>query len=268
MREDYIPSEKYRNMFGLERNGYGCERVDLYLAQLEVAFKKIREDNRNLKRDLAGQGPTGGQLSMEQAAPGGSASVAQTQGFSMFPPESELATQLEQQGQYIMQLQAQLAEQQERSRHLQGQLAQAIQAAQAAQMQAAQADPQATEALLNQLAALRAEADALRQQLRQQQPAVPAAAPMAQPGEEEQQNLIGKVLVEARAQAEEMVRAARQESDSVTRAARRKVDELRAEQERVTGLLQGISYGLRNVLRESAGAEYQPQRGEEYAAAS
>jgi len=254
MREDYTPSEKYRNMFGLERNGYGCERVDLYLAQLEVAFKKIREDNRSLKRDLAGQ-------------PAEPASTAQPQGFSMFPPESELTAQLEQQGQYIMQLQAQLAEQQERARHLQGQLAQAIQAAQAAQLQPPPMQQSAdAEALLAQLAALRSEADALRQQLRQQ-PAVPAA-PAYQLGEEEQQGLIGKVLVEARAQAEEMVRTARQESETMMRAARRKVDELRAEQERVTGQLQGISYGLRSVLRESAGAEYQPQRGEEYAAAS
>ena len=259
MREDYTPSEKYRNMFGVERNGYGCERVDLYLAQLEVAFKKIREDNRNLKRDLAGQG-------LVPSAP-----AEQAQGFSMFPPESELNTQLEQQGQYIMQLQAQLAEQQERARHLQGQLAQAIQAAQAAQLQQpSMQQPADAEALLAQLAALRSEADALRQQLRQQ-PAVPAmpAAPAVQLGEEEQQGLIGKVLVEARAQAEEMVRAARQESETMMRRARQKVDELRAEQERVTNQLQGISYGLRSVLRESTGAEYQPQqRGEEYAAAS
>ena len=55
MKADYVPNEKYRNMFGVERNGYGMERVDLYLAQLEVAFKKIREDNRNLKRELSGR---------------------------------------------------------------------------------------------------------------------------------------------------------------------------------------------------------------------
>jgi len=51
--KNYMPNEKYRNMFGVELNGYGCERVDLYLAQLEVAFKKIREDKRSLERKLA-----------------------------------------------------------------------------------------------------------------------------------------------------------------------------------------------------------------------
>jgi len=251
MKEEYVPSEKYRNMFGVERNGYGCERVDLYLAQLEVAFKKIREDNRNLKRELTEQA---------QAAPAGFPQEAPAQqGFSLFPPDNELATQLEQQGQYIMQLQAQLAEQQERGHRLTAQLAQM---SQMAQMQAQQSDPQAAEALMAQIAALRGEADILRQQLRQQ--AAPAA-PVYQISEEEQQGLIGKVLVEARTQAEEMVRAAKQEADGMTRRARQKVDELRAEQERVHSQLQGISYGLRNILRESAGIDYQ-QRGEEYAA--
>jgi len=234
MKEDYVPNEKYRNMFGVERSGYGCERVDLYLAQLEVAFKKIREDNRSLKRDLAGQ----------------------AQGFSIFQPDSEMAAQLEQQGQYIMQLQAQLAEQQEQGRRQATQMAQMNQAA-----QAQPGDPQATEALMAQIAALRNEADALRRQLRTQS----APAPAYQLSEEEQQGLIGKVLVEARAQAEAMVNAARQEAELMTHRARQKVDQLRAEQERVHSQLQGISYGLRNVLRESAGADYQ-QRGEEYAA--
>jgi len=244
MKEDYVPNEKYRNMFGVERSGYGCERVDLYLAQLEVAFKKIREDNRNLKRDLAGQ------------AMGAPPQQAQ-QGFSIFPPDNEMAAQLEQQGQYIMQLQAQLAEQQELARR---QAAQMAQMAQAAQPQPG--DPQAAEALMAQIAALRGEADALRRQLRTQSA---PAAPAYQISEEEQQGLIGKVLVEARAQAEAMVNAARQEAELMTHRARQKVDQLRAEQERVHSQLQGISYGLRNVLRESAGAEYQ-QRGEEYAA--
>jgi vacuolar-type H+-ATPase subunit E/Vma4 len=94
--------------------------------------------------------------------------------------------------------------------------------------------------------------------------AAPAAS-VYQLSEEEQQGLIGKVLVEARAQAEEMVRAAKQEADTATYRARQKVDQLRAEQERVHSQLQGISYGLRNILRDSAGAEYQ-QRGEEFAA--
>ena len=244
MREEYSPNEKYRNMFGVERNGYGCERVDLYLAQLEVAFKKIREDNRSLKRELSEQA---------MAAPGGQ---------SLFSQESEQAAQLEQQGQYIMQLQAQLAEQQERGQRLSAQLAQMSQLRQMGQAQPP-ADPQAAEALMAQIAALRGEADALRQQLRQQ--SAPAAPVIYQGGEEEQQSLIGKVLVEARLQAEELVRTAKQEADAVTSRARRRVDELRAEQERVQSQLQGISYGLRNILREGAGAEYQ-QRGEEYAA--
>ncbi|MDR2687347.1 MAG: hypothetical protein LBB75_06305 [Oscillospiraceae bacterium] len=246
MKEEYVPNEKYRNMFGVERNGYGCERVDLYLAQLEVAFKKIREDNRSLKRDLAAG----------QALAPGQAPQAQ-QGFSLFPPDSEMAAQLEQQGQYIMQLQAQLAEQQERNQRLGAQMAQMA--------QAQPGDPQAAEALMAQMAALRGEADALRRQLRAQGAAGAPLPPAYQISEEEQQGLIGKVLVEARAQAEAMVSAARQEAELMTHRARQKVDQLRAEQERVHSQLQGISYGLRNVLRESAGAEYQ-QRGEEYAA--
>jgi len=247
MKEEYVPNEKYRNMFGVERNGYGCERVDLYLAQLEVAFKKIREDNRSLKRDLAGQA---------MAAPAGQQAQ---QGYGLFPPDSEMAAQLEQQGQYIMQLQAQLAEQQERNQRLGAQMAQM---AQAAQMQQPGGDPQAAEALMAQIAALRGEADALRRQLRTQ--SAPAAQ-VYQISEEEQQSLIGKVLVEARTQAEELVRAAKQEADNATYRARQKVDQLRAEQERVHSQLQGISYGLRNILRDSAGADYQ-QRGEEFAA--
>ena len=260
MKDEYNPNEKYRNMFGVERNGYGCERVDLYLAQLEVAFKKIREDNRNLKRDLADMAVQ--QESLQAAA---SAGQGQPQGFSFLPPDNETAAQLEQQGQYIMTLQAQLAEQQERGQRLAGQMAQMSQMRQM-QQQAGPGDPQAqaAEVLMAQIAALRGEADALRQQLRQQ--AAPAPAPVFQIGEEEQQVLIGKVLVEARAQAEEMVRAAKQESDLMLHRARQKVDELRAEQERVHSQLQGISYGLRNILRDSAGAEYQQQRGEEFAA--
>jgi len=150
MKEDYVPNEKYRNMFGVERSGYGCERVDLYLAQLEVAFKKIREDNRALKRDLAGQAALAG--------PAGQEAPQAQQGFSLFPPDSEMAAQLEQQGQYIMQLQAQLAEQQDRNQRMGAQMAQMA--------QAQPGDPQAAEALMGQIAALRGEADALRRQLR------------------------------------------------------------------------------------------------------
>ena len=239
MKERYMPNEKYKNMFGLEANGYGCERVELYLSQLEVAFKKMREDNRELKRGLSEQ-----QMAAAQAPFGG------------FAPDNELNAQLEQQGQYIMQLQSQLAEQQERNQRQAAQMAQLQQMAPAGQP----GDPQAAEALMAQLDALRGEADALRQQLRRQA----AAAPAYQVSEEEQQGLIGKVLVEARAQAEEMVRAAKQEAEAVTGRARQQTDLLRAEQERIQSQLQGISYGLRNILRESAGADYQ-QRGEEFA---
>jgi len=261
MKEEYVPREKNRSMFGGEPNGYICQRVDHYLMQLEVWFKKIREENRSLKRQLADL------QAAQEAAPESPAPAGQEpQGFSFVPPENELSAQLEQQGQYIMQLQAQLAEQQERNQRLAGQMAQMSQMARLQQIQQPAADPQADEALAAQLAALRGEADALRQQLRQQQ-AVPVSVYQGGSGEEEHHGLIGKVLVEARAQAEEMVRAAKQESDTMVQRARRKVDELRAEQERVHSQLQGISYGLRNVLRESAGAEYQ-QRGEEYAAAS
>ena len=246
MKDEYVPSEKYRNMFGVERNGYGCERVDLYLAQLEVAFKKIREDNRSLKRDLA--------AGQAMAAPAGMPAQ-----FSLFPPDNEMAAQLEQQGQYIMQLQAQLAEQQDRNQRMSAQMTQLGQAG---------GESKGAEVLMTQIAALRGEADALRRQLRNQSAPAPAIVPAAsvyQISEEEQQSLIGKVLVEARGQAEEMVRAARQEADTMTHKARQKVDQLRAEQERVHSQLQGISYGLRSILRENAGAEYQ-QRGEEFAA--
>lgn len=237
-----MPNEKYRNMFGVERNGYGCERVDLYLAQLEVAFKKIREDNRNLKRELAEQ-------NMSIFADQGSQNMFQQD-------NSELTAQLEQQGQYIMQLQAQLAEQQERNQRMAAQMTQMQQA-----VPMGEAAAQGNEAaLLAQLAALRSEADTLRQQLRRQ-----TTQSMNVMSEEEQQNLIGKVLVEARAQAEETLRTAKQEADSLTRKARKKAEEYRAEQERIHSQLQGISYGLRTILRDSAGADYQ-QRGEDFAA--
>ena len=136
MREDYVPNEKYRNMFGVERNGYGMERVDLYLAQLEVAFKKIREDNRNLKRELAEQGG------------------AQTQSLGLMPPQDMSAVQAQQE-QYIAQLQAQLAEQQAINQHLAAQLSE--QQDEAHSHGAAQ-----TEGLMAQITALRAEADMLR----------------------------------------------------------------------------------------------------------
>ncbi|MDR0530595.1 MAG: hypothetical protein LBG83_00810 [Oscillospiraceae bacterium] len=227
-RDDYVPNEKYRNMFGIERNGYGMERVDLYLAQLEVAFKKIREDNRNLKQQLT---------ELQQALPG-----------------SESAMQIAAQEQYIAQLQGQLAEQQEQNQRLLGQMSDAAYAA-------PQQQPQVDD-LMNQIAALRAEADELRQQLRRQaapqpgyqQPFVPFGESYADP----RQDLIGKVLVEARQQAEEVKRAAKQEAEQSVGQARRQADTIRAERDRIYTQLQGISYALRSALREAGEPEFQP----------
>lgn len=227
MREDYVPNEKYRNMFGVERNGYGMERVDLYLAQLEVAFKKIREDNRTLKRDLA-----------ESAVP---------QGGLAPPPQAYegLADQQE----LLQRLRAQLAEQQELNAQLHAQLAEQSDIRSRLQNQ--------TESLMGQINALRNEADDLRQRLRMQPPA-PA---FIEPPEDEKQQLIGRVLVEARATAEETVRAARQESDAILRRSKQRTEELRAEQERIYSQLQGVAYALRSVLRDGP----DPDRGEEFA---
>ena len=251
MREDYVPNEKYRNMFGVERNGYGMERVDLYLAQLEVAFKKIREDNRNLKRELS-----------DRAAGGGGAALS--------PDTSALEATIGQQEQYIAQVQAQLAQEQEQSRRLLEQLNELSMAPPPPPM----GTSPATEALLAQLNTLRAEADELRHQLRrqqqQQQQAMPAAAsafapvyappPALEP--EDKTNLIGKVLVEARMQAEELLRAAQTEADQLNNKTRRRTEELRAEYDRIYSQLQGIHYALRNVLRDNE-TDY---RGEEFAA--
>ncbi len=222
-----MPNEKYRNMFGVERNGYGMERVDLYLAQLEVAFKKIREDNRTLKRDLA-----------ESAVP---------QGGLAPPPQAYegLADQQE----LLQRLRAQLAEQQELNAQLHAQLAEQSDIRSRLQNQ--------TESLMGQINALRNEADDLRQRLRMQPPA-PA---FIEPPEDEKQQLIGRVLVEARATAEETVRAARQESDAILRRSKQRTEELRAEQERIYSQLQGVAYALRSVLRDGP----DPDRGEEFA---
>ena len=172
MREDYLPSEKYRSMFGVERNGYGMERVDLYLAQLETAFKKIRESNRELKRELA---------------------------------------------------------------------------------------------------ARQAEADELRQQLRFRAEAYSDAAAYVESvypsaSGEDKSGLIGKVLIEARLQAEETILAAQQQADLLTSGARKRAEELRAEQDRIYSQLQSMSYALRGLLRDSAQTDYQQQRSEEFAA--
>jgi len=259
MKDDYVPNEKYRNMFGVERNGYGMERVDLYLAQLEVAFKKIREDNRSLKRELSGQ------------------PAVHTQPMGLVQPEHDAAMHaaVQQQEAYIAQLQAQLGQEQEQSHHMQAQMAEMqeqnrLLLAKLGELSANQASAQpAAESLIAQINALRAEADELRQQLRRQAASTPASTlyqASAQAGilGEEQHSLIGKVLVEARQQAEETLRAAQQEADQLTRKTRQRVDELRAERDRVYSQLQGISFALRNVLRESGESEY--KRGEEFAA--
>lgn len=247
MREDYVPNEKYRNMFGVERNGYGMERVDLYLAQLEVAFKKIREDNRNLKREVA-----------EQAA---------NRSVGLLPPDSDALAVLNQQEQYIAHMQMQLGEAQEQNQRLLEQVQELSHELSAAPAIAVPMNnPAATESLLAQINALRAEADELRQQLRRQQQS--QAQPLyASPAMElgDQTSMIGKVLVEARVQAEETIRQAQQEADQLTRKARQRAEELRAEHERIYSQLQGISFALRTVLRDSAETEYK-QRGEEFAA--
>jgi len=256
MREDYVPSEKYRNMFGIERNGYGMERVDLYLAQLEVAFKKIREDNRSLKREFSAQPQP------QPAAP------------------DALMQQLTAQEQYIAQLQAQLAEQQELLAQLNESSAPA---------------PRQDEQLLTQMEALRAEADDLRHQLRRQA-AAPSSAPQPQypaaprfdaqdaAAQDIREEVIGKVLVDARTHAEEIrhaakleaeqtllaakqhadqtvmaakqqanqtVAGAKQHADQTIAAAQQQVDALRTEKERTHTQLQEISYALRGVLRLS-----------------
>jgi len=74
------------------------------------------------------------------------------------------------------------------------------------------------------------------------------------------------VLVEAQARAEETVRTARMEAEQTTRKAKQRVEELRAEQNRILTQLQGISYVLRNALRENGEIDMK-QRGEDFAAA-
>ena len=256
MKEDYVPNEKYRNMFGVERNGYGCERVDLYLAQLEVAFKKIREDNRNLKRDLAGQASAQGDFSLQAPPP---------QPQLQPQPDPEAARQLAEHQEYIAWLQAQ-------NRLLITQLSEQAYT----QQQAA--------ALLTQITALRSETGELRQQLQFQPPmgAEPAY-------DEEQQNLIGRVLVDAQSRAEETVRKAAQEAEAVTLKAQQRVEELQGElqrrqaelqrlqaehqrvfsqlqteRQRIYSQLQGTYFALRNALKDTD-TEYR-QRGEEFAA--
>ena len=257
MREDYVPNEKYRNMFGVERNGYGCERVDLYLAQLEVAFKKIREDNRNLKRELTDQA-SAAQEDFSLQAP-------QPQPQPQPQPDPEAARQLAEHQEYIAWLQAQ-------NRLLITQLSEQAYT----QQQAA--------TLLTQITALRSETGELRQHLQFRPPlgAEPAYG-------EEQQSLIGRVLVDAQSRAEETVRRAEQEAEAVTLKAQQRVEELQGElqrrqgelqrlqaehqrvfsqlqteRQRIYSQLQGTYFALRNALKDTD-TEYR-QRGEEFAA--
>jgi len=253
MRVDYVPNEKYRNMFGVERNGYGMERVDLYLAQLEVAFKKIREDNRNLKRELSER---------TNVHPG-------------LAPADNAA--LQQSEYYIAQLQSQLGGEQEQNRLLREQIMQEQDQARLLHEQMAELQAQIrqfsagqpmTEDLITQIQALRAEADDLRRQLSVQprQPHYEAPRPnMSAVLDDDLHTAIGKVLVDARQQAEETLEEARAEAEQITRRARQRVEELRGERDRVYNQLQGISFSVRNVLRESGESEYK-QRSEEFVA--
>jgi chromosome segregation ATPase len=264
MKEDYAPNEKNRNMFGVERNGYGCERVDLYLTQLEMAFKKIREDNRGLKQELA-------------------SAAAQQQNFSLqasAQPDPERERQLAESQEHITRLRLQLGEAQEQNRLLLTRLNEQAYT------------QQQTDALLSQIAALRSEADGLRKELRLQA-AAPAFCEPAQ--DEEKQRMIGRVLIDAQAQAEETVRKATQEAEAVTQKAQQRVSErqaevqrlqaevqrlqtehqrvfshLQAERQRIYSQLQGTYHALRNALTDPMDpmdpmAEYR-QRGEEFAA--
>jgi len=230
----YVPNEKYRNMFGVERSGYGMERVDLYLAQLEVAFKKIREDNRTLKRELSER-----ELA-ERENP-------QPQYISVQAGEEAnlLREQLVQQQQV-----AELAQQQTADLHQQVLV---LQEQNRLLYEQAQVQAQPSEALLTQVSALRNEADELRRQLRQ-----PAAA-TSSALEEDVHSVIGKVLVGARQQAEETLRTAQEQAEQVALEAHNYVEQLRGERDYVYGQLEEISVRLRKVLRsdEIAVAEIQ-----------
>jgi len=222
MKADYVPNEKYRNMFGVERNGYGMERVDLYLAQLEVAFKKIREDNRNLKRELSGRA----QPPPNTAAPGGTL----------------------QQEHFIAQLQNQLHGEQEKNHHMHQQL-QEMQArlADAKGHAGAAAPGAANEQLVAQLNALRSEADYLRQQLRQSAVVAPGYSASM---DVDVKDIMNKMLGEARQKAAEITTNAQKDADQIVRKARQRVDELRIERDRVCAQLQGIAHSVRSALNE------------------
>lgn len=234
--KDYAPNEKYRNMFGVQRQGYGMERVDLYLAQLEVAFKKIREDNRSLKRELAGR----------------------EGGVSLLPNDDPAANQPNpQQELYIVQLQQQLAAEQEQSRRLHEQLAHAANAA---------AAPADSGELHRQLQAAHQEIEYLRHQLNQQTTENTS-------GYEQDMHCIAKTLVDARRQADDTLRCAEQDArrlaaeitsqaeqdaEATLQQTRHRVEQLTAERDRVFNQLQGISHAVRNVLRDAHEA-HEPQ---------
>ncbi|MCL2531854.1 MAG: hypothetical protein FWE40_06835 [Oscillospiraceae bacterium] len=229
--KDYAPNEKYRNMFGVQRQGYGMERVDLYLAQLEVAFKKIREDNRNLKRELAGR----------------------EGGAALLPSDDPAAAQqAQQQEHYIAQLQQQLAAEQEQSRRLHEQLAHAANVP-------APAPVDSSGELHRQLQAAHQEIEYLRHQLNQQ-------ASDNTGDYEQDMHCIAKTLIDARRQADdtllgaeqearriaaEITSKAQQDAEAALQTARRRLEELNAERDRVFSQLQGISHAVRNVLRDS-----------------
>jgi len=221
--KDYVPNEKYRNMFGVQRQGYGTERVDLYLAQLEVAFKKIREDNRSLKRELANRE--------------GGAVLAPSEDSAAAPQHEHV----------IAQLQQQLAAEQEQSRRLHEQLH--------GNMPADNSD------LIMQLHAAHAEIEHLRRQA-----SVPPSYDAVSDGYAEDLQCIAKTLVDARRQADDTLRCAEQdarrmaaeitgraeqEADAMLQKARRRVDELKAERDRLFNQLQGVAYAVRNVLRDT-----------------
>ncbi|MCL2446297.1 MAG: hypothetical protein FWD06_05980 [Oscillospiraceae bacterium] len=229
--KEYVPNEKYRNMFGVQRQGYGTERVDLYLAQLEVAFKKIREDNRSLKRELAGR--EGGAV--------------------LLPSDDSAAAQ--QQELYIVQLQQQLAAEQEQSRRLHEQLAHA----------STVPTPAATDSseLHRQLQAAHQEIEYLRHQLNQQ---ANQQTSENNGSYEQDMHCIAKTLVDARRQADdtlhkaeqdarrlaaEITGKAEQDAEATLQSARHRVEELHTERDRVFGQLQSISNSVRNVLRDA-----------------
>jgi len=223
--KDYVPNEKYRNMFGVQRQGYGMERVDLYLEQLEVAFKKIREDNRSLKRELAGR--EGGAVFAQPNAPDPAA--AQQQDF------------------YIAQLQQQLAVMQEQNHRLQEQL-----------QAGAPAD---SNDLRMQLHAAHAELEHLRHQANTPsydsinnsgyEEDLHCIAKTLVDARRQADDTLRCAEQDAHRIAAEITGRAEQEADAMLQKARRRVEELTTERDRLFNQLQGVAYAVRNVLRDT-----------------